>query len=357
MDFSLLQPHTVTLYRLKEKSYNIEKVKARTLLSPLRFDLYGKLYYAKHRFDDPMQARRVYIEHIKAFNPDGREPGRDDKNSFEDFISTFDSLLDYFKDNDFDENKSVVPVSSNGIILDGAHRLAALAYYDKDITIARFVDVVPVGQFDYRYFKKRGLSQEVSDIMAKEILQWTQNCFVACLWPKIGDDKKKEIAFEHVNSFSTVFYAKRQYCSLSSFCTFIAKVYQRQSWVGCEKNGFAGAMDKALNCYDNNRNIDFVFFQSNKTLDQILVLKEEIRQQFSCGKHSLHITDNDEETKDIAYYVLSKEGLTEWLYRPNALGYISQLRDVILEKVYIFKNVHWIRLKSLVYSLIVRKFK
>ena len=149
MDFSLLQPHTVTLYHLKEKSYSVENVKARTLLSPLRFDLYGKLYYAKHRHDDPTQARRVYIEHIKAFNPDGREPGRDDKTSFEDFISTFDSLLDYFKDNEFDENKSIVPVSSNGIILDGAHRLAALAYYDKEITIARFVDVVPVCQFDY----------------------------------------------------------------------------------------------------------------------------------------------------------------------------------------------------------------
>ncbi len=355
MDFSLLQPHTVTLYNLKEKSYTIERVKARYLLSPLRFDLFAKLYYAKHRHDDSTQAYRVYMEHIKAFNPDGREPGRDDKTSFEDFKNTFDSLLDYFKDNDFDESKSIVPVSKDGIILDGAHRVAALAYYDKEVTIARFDDVVPVCQFDFQYFKERGLSQEVSDMIANEVLLWIPDCFVACLWPKMGDDKKKQLAVERIKGFSTVFFEKRLHCSLSSFGTFIAKVYQRQSWVGSEKNGFAGAMDKALNCYDTNKNIDFVFFQSDKTLDVILELKEEIRNLFLYGKHSLHITDNDEETKDIAYYVLSKEGLSEWLYKRNTLGYISLLRDIVREKVFILKKVHWIRFKIFVYSCLVKK--
>lgn len=357
MDYSLFQSHTVTLYNLKEKTYTIERVKARSLLSPLRFDLFAKLYYARHRYDDSTQAHRVYIEHIKAFNPDGREPGRDDKTSFEEFTNTFDSLLDYFKDNDFDETKSIVPVSSDGIILDGAHRVAALAYYDKEVTIARFDEVVPVCQFNYLYFKKRGLSQEVSDIIANEVLLWIPDCFVACLWPKMGDDKKKQMAIERIKSFSTVFFVKRLHCTLSSFGTFIAKVYQRQSWVGSEKNGFAGAMDKALNCYDTNKNIDFVFFQSYKTLDEILELKEEIRNLFLYGKHSLHITDNDEEAKDIAYYLLSKEGLSEWLYKRNTLGYISLLRDIVREKVFIFKKVHWIRFKTFVYSFLVRNKK
>lgn len=355
MDFSLLQPHTVNLYDLTNKTYTIERVKAKSLLSPLRFDLFAKLYYAKHRDDDPTKARHIYIEHIKAFNPDGREPGRDDKISFEDFIRIFDSLLDYFKENNFDEKESIVPLSSNGIILDGAHRVAALAYYNKEITIARFNGVVSVCQFDYLYFKMRGLSQEVSDTIAKEILNWTPYCFVACLWPKMGDDKKKEMAIDRIKRFSTVFYAKKLHCSLSSFGTFIARIYQGQSWVGSEKNGFAGAMDKALNCYDTNKNIDFVFFQSNKMLDEILELKEEIRNLFIYGKHSLHITDNDEETKDIAYLVLSKEGLSEWLYKHDSWGYVFLIRDIVREKIYIFKKVHWIRFKTFFYSFLIRK--
>lgn len=352
MDFSLLQPHTIDLYNLTNKTYTIERVKAKSLLSLLRFDLFAKLYYAKHRSDNPKQARQVYLEHIKAFNPDGKEPGRTDKTSFDDFLNTFDSMIDYFKHNEFDENKSIVPVCIDGFILDGAHRVAALAYYDKEITIARFDDVIPICKFDYMYFKKRGLPQNISDIIAAEILNWTPNCYLACLWPKMGKDPNKQVVIKRIRSFATIFYSKRVHCSLSTFGTFIAKVYQKQPWVGNEKNHYSGAMDKALNCYDKNNHIDFVYFQSDKPLIEILELKEEIRNLFKHGKHSIHITDNDDEVKDISNYILSKKGLSEWLYKKNYTGYLSKIEDITIENIYIFKKVHWIRFKSLIYSFI-----
>ena len=81
-----IQEHTVKIYNLNNQSYQIETVKARTLLSPYRFDLYAKLYYIKHRKERPEKALEVYNQHIKTFNPDWKEPGREDKISQKDFI-------------------------------------------------------------------------------------------------------------------------------------------------------------------------------------------------------------------------------------------------------------------------------
>lgn len=355
MDYSLFQDHTVNLYRLTEKRFTIKHITARSLLSPLRFDLFAKLFYARNRNVLPLQAQKVYMEHIKAFNPDGHEPGRDDKSSFEDFLSSFNNLLDYFRDNDFDDSISIVPVAENGIILDGAHRIAALAFYNKKVTVALFEDVLPVSQFDYSYFKKRGLSQDICDIIAKEVLNWIPNCFVACLWPKMGNDTQKQIALEHLKSDGVVFYSKKIHVSLSAFGTFIAKVYQMQPWVGNKQNGFAGAKDKALNCYGKNKNVDFIFFCFNKSLHELLAIKGAIRGLYPYQKHSLHITDCDEETKDVAYYVLSKDGLEEWLYTKDTAGYLTRFRESLQERMYIFRNVQWIQFKSLVYSCMFKK--
>lgn len=48
INFSLLQPHTVKLYNLECKEYEVQDVPARSLLVGSRFDLFAKLYYIRH---------------------------------------------------------------------------------------------------------------------------------------------------------------------------------------------------------------------------------------------------------------------------------------------------------------------
>ena len=62
------------------------------LISP-RFDLFAKVYYIRMREENRVEAERVYKEHIKAFNPDFKEPGRDDKSGYDDFVSSFDQFF------------------------------------------------------------------------------------------------------------------------------------------------------------------------------------------------------------------------------------------------------------------------
>lgn len=353
MDYSLFQEHTVRLYDLKNHPFKVQKVKARSLLSVYRFDLFAKLYYARFREKRPELAKTVYLEHIRAFNPDGKEPGRPDKTSFEDFLQTYDDLLDYFKENDFDDTKSIVPLSSDGIILDGGHRVAALSFYDKEITVAVFDNVYPVGQFDYIYFKQRGLPQNIRDIIAFEIFNWIPDCFVACMWPRMDSGIKKDQAIDVLNSLSQPFYRKSFDVNLSSLTSFIANVYKDQSWVGTAVNNFAGAKDKALNCYMKGNRLDLFFFTSTAPIEEILRKKEQIRSLFPYGKHSIHITDNNAETQDIAFYALSPSGIDQWLYVGNWKGW-KQFQESVAECFYIFRHTYWIDFKVKVASLLFK---
>lgn len=351
MDFRLIQEHTVQLYGLKDHHFEIKAVNARELLSVYRFDLFAKLFYARHRDENPELAREVYLRHIKVFNPDGKEPGRTDKHSFDDFIQTYDYLLDYFKDHDFDARRSVVPVSSDGVILDGAHRVAALAYYDKEIIIAKFEDVIPVCQFDYLYFKQRGLSQNICDIIAREIIYWVPNCFVACLWPRMGTSSGKEKARDLLYQLELPFYHRSYDVNLDSLTFFIAEIYRRQPWVGTEANHFAGAKDKALNCYAKGNSLDLYFFATSKSLEDILQVKDKIRSLYPYEKHSIHITDNHAETDDIAFFALTQRGLEQWAYAGNWKGW-QLIKHNIMEKYYIFQHTDWVSFKVFVVSLL-----
>lgn len=342
IDFSLLQRHTVELYNLEEKEYIVQDVPARSLLSGQRFDLFAKLYYIRNRHVNNKLAREVYCHHIKAFNPDLKEPGREDKNGYDDFLNSFDALIDDLGTNGFNPDKSLIPVDTKGIILDGAHRLSVLAYADKSVRIVRFNEVVSNGCFDYEYFLKRGLNWRIADLIAAEMVQWSSNMLIACLWPRMGSKEVKKETLNLINEQYPLCYDKTINTNLESFVRFIAKVYEAQPWVGDESNHFAGARHKALNCFAANKQITFALFEADK-LDDIIAFKENIRQRFQSEKHSIHITDNVEETREIAAVVFDEEQQKKWNKLNNA-GLV-RLREAFNERLFYFQNVTFINWK------------
>lgn len=353
MDWGLLQEHTVNIYGLKTKHFTIYKVPARSLLNASRFDLYAKLFYISNRAEDPELARGVYINHILAFNPDGKEPGRTDKCGVEDFINFFDRLIDYFKDNEFDETISLVPVGSGNVILDGAHRVAALAYYNKEISIIQFHDVTPKCSFDYNYFLKRGMSWRIADIVALESLNWMNNVYVACLWPRITTEEKRRVKTVIMDTYHII-YSRSFPISLKSLSKFVTYVYRNQDWIGNEENGYWGAYNKALLCYGPSKTVQFIFFEGSN-LSEILLMKEKIRGIFPYNKHSLHISDALEETKEIGKLILLEKGLSLWL-ASNREGSLLHLKEQIREKKELFCNVTLINWKVRVYRFLKRKY-
>lgn len=346
-----IQQHTRTLYQLDSKHYEIKKVAARNLLHVSRFDLFAKLFYIRHKESAPQLARQVYCEHIKVFNPDLKEPGREDKQGMDKFIHTFDQLIADFATSEFDETKSIVPVDKNGVILDGAHRVAALAYYGKKVTIAQFDDVTSHGIFDYNYFLSRGLSFEIADIIALEATMWCKNLYAACLWPKVSQSADRERVKRFIRNNTSLVYEKKFLVSLSQLTRFVAQIYANQSWVGTEANHFKGARDKALQCYSSHKRFEILLFQSSLPLDDIIYMKETIRGHFNYGKHAIHITDNDAETRLLSDLVLDKTKRKEWLDDGGFFS-LNSLYEKMSERILLFRYQYLIPFKTYVFRLL-----
>ena len=141
------------------------------LLSKYRFDIFVKYYYVKSYIEnyDLKEAKKIYLSHIKAFNnfhePDGR------KNNAKDFIIKFNSLIENIKSCK-NLDKTIIPISTTGIPIDGAHRIAIALYFDLKIQYCVF-DLLD-GKYDGIFFLQRGMPykyvQEIKDL-SKKILK------------------------------------------------------------------------------------------------------------------------------------------------------------------------------------------
>ena len=136
---------------------NVYKTNPINLLSKYRFDIFVKYYYVKSYIENKnvTEAKRIYLSHIKAFNnfyePDGR------KNSPKDFIEKFNALIDNIKFCN-NLNKTVIPISTTGIPIDGAHRIAISLYFNLEIKYCVF-DLLD-GKYDEIFFLQRGMPYE-----------------------------------------------------------------------------------------------------------------------------------------------------------------------------------------------------
>lgn len=337
-----IQPHTVEIYNLNEQNVSGGGMDARRLLHPSRFDLFAKLFYIRNRTENRALAERVYKEHIKAFNPDLTEPGNAAKSGYDAFLSVFDEMIDTFRDEEFDSARSLVPVTEDNIPLDGAHRVAALAYYGRNVGTAVCFGCRPKADFDYLYFKGRGLAWDTMDLIANEMTGYIPNLYAACLWPRIAD--KQQIVSLISKRFRIV-YEKSLKLSFEPFKRLISIVYEGQPWTHIPES----LQDKALQCYGFNRKVDFIFFTADELAD-VIALKDEIRALCGVGKHSVHITDNAGETQVVARSILLADERAKWAGKAS-----NGLRERLAERWFYFRNVTLINIKVAIAGLLSRR--
>lgn len=133
---------------------NVYRTSPINLLSKYRFDIFVKYYYVKSYIEnyELNEAKKIYLSHIKAFNnfhePDGR------KNNANDFITKFNFLIENIKSCK-SLDKTIIPISTTGIPIDGAHRIAISLYFDLKIQYCVF-DLLD-GKYDETFFLQRGM--------------------------------------------------------------------------------------------------------------------------------------------------------------------------------------------------------
>ena len=151
----------------RRKKVRIYETSPINLISQYRYDVFIKHYYVKSYIENKNYAlaKEIYLEHIKSFNnflePDGEKKGK------EEFINKFNSLIINIQQEGI--NKTIIPITKNGEIIDGAHRLAIALYLNKRIRFAIF-DLLDAN-YGKEFFIKRGFKEKYIKIIEEEVVK------------------------------------------------------------------------------------------------------------------------------------------------------------------------------------------
>lgn len=289
--------------------YKIEEMDAIDLLVPERIDLIAKWKYIEYREKgfDLSYIKEVYTAHIEAFsNGNYTEPGNEDKNSIEKYFIIFDRLIDNIKKNGINESISVIPVGQNNAIMDGAHRVAIAAYFNLKVPIIRFEHLSV--NYGATFFKNRLLSEKYIDYLVAEYCKFKNNVYFACVWPRAKGDMQMGNTTALLNQGSKVLYSKKIKFSYDGLRNLIIQIYLGEDWIGNFSDNFSGALNKVDECYDSENYLSIYILESS-SFDNILRLKSKVREIFNVGNHSIHITDNQKETIQLAHILLNSNSI------------------------------------------------
>ena len=303
-------PYFIQTWRYEDDvELPVEYCRPEQFLVPDRIDLICKLYYieCREKAVDMTFANELYTEHLRAFSEGTfKEPGNDEKDSLEKYFNTFDKLIDDIKSNGFDAKKSVIPVSDNGVILDGSHRVAVAIYFNIELPIVRIHGIEP--RYNTAFFRKNGLKRIYLDFMADRYIRSKEQTYVVCLWPAGYDEEKNKAADKILRENSHVVYHKQIRFNYNGIRQLVTQVYHHQEWTGGLENGFSGTEGKAKPCYAPNK-LTTVYVIEGITQPEIIKLKNKIRDIYKIENHSIHITDTKEEAIEAAELLLNENSI------------------------------------------------
>ena len=290
--------------------YTVEEVPARSLLNSTRFDLMAKWIYidALEHGTDMSLAKAIYEDNIRAFSSGTFiEPGKEDKDALNKYYYDFNKIIEDIKENGFNSAESIIPLGCNGEIFDGAHRVSAAAYFNKNVTVVKFQDIKPNSEYDYKFFTRYLMSTENMGHMANAYAQVMPNCYMACVWP-VADRKKLGVIEDIISEVGTIVYGQDVYLTYTGIRNFMVKIYGHQSWPGTPENGYSGVDEKARACYYKKNPVRSYLFQAD-SLDDVISAKAKIRNIFELENHSIHISDSSEETRNMAQILYKRENV------------------------------------------------
>jgi GT2 family glycosyltransferase/tetratricopeptide (TPR) repeat protein len=270
-----------------------------------RFDIPAKHIYVKHREMKVGSdfARRLYAEHIKAFNG-FHEPDGSGKTGEKAFIESFDTTIDSIREKGFDESQSMLPVTQGGDLVEGSHRLAACIYYGKKVGVLGFS--FDTWAYPWNFFLDRGLAREYCDAIASEHITLKDNTYLALLFPSaVGrDDEARKV----LEKYCSIFYEKSVRLVNDGPVILMNQIYKHENWLGNAANNYAGARLKAGECFRSDLPVR-VFLIETDDPARLKQAKDEVRALYNIANHSIHINDTREETVRVGRLLLNDNGV------------------------------------------------
>ncbi len=315
---------------LIREEYEVKVCNAIELLTYNRLDLAFKLVYLNMRNHHASYAEELYKDHIRAFTLGTfQEYGNEEKSSFEHYLLDFKDISKNIENHGFDSTQTIIPVSRDGSILNGAHRLACAIFHNKRV---RCIELeTPSPQYNYECFYKRGISNTNLEVAVNQFIQTASNVYLAFIWP-IATGKDKEIE----SIFNKIIYKKEVLLNLDGAHNLLSQIYAGEEWLGSIENNFRGVDVKRNKCFTNSKHLRVIAFQSDSLLDT-LQMKEQIRALFNIGKHSIHITDTKEEALKMSQIIFNENSI-HFLNFAKPYKFPSAHKQIHVYKEFLIQN-------------------
>ncbi len=273
-----------------------------------RFDLIAKILYLKNI--DNTFYRDLYLKSIYSLNG-FKEDNGEEKSKAQDFLNSFTKTYESINKSWFLSDTSLIPISKKTkILLDWAHRLSSC------YVLNRNVDVVEVDEdatvYNYNYFASKWFDWVLLDYCLQEYINnMSDNVFSGILWWK-SKWKLTEVKsiIEKYNGVNIC--TKEIVLTEKGKHNIIVSCYKDEKWLWNISNNYIWAQKKIDMCFgpkDNTIRVIFFEFHYAISENQLIKLKEEIRDIFKIEKNSIHITDNKAETRELSNIFLNKNSI------------------------------------------------
>lgn len=301
--YDYLTPRFCETYNLEEdKEFEIEHINPNSLFCSKRLDLVVKYKYVDAYLNkkDMTFIKKVYKAHIEAFSQGLYiEPGQEnEKKSIYDYYRAFNELIENISKNGFDEKKSAVPIGKDNIICNGSHRVAIAMYLGCTVPCIRLQGIKNIA--DYRYFQKRLMPEKYIDYMALGYCAMRKNIYAGIIWPKgnkiLSESRRiQRRVRRELSAIGNIVLTKELKVSFNECNEMVKEIYYPASWLGKKEEGCPGAKGKTEAVYDEQKIIKFFLIECT-SLEKIITVKKIIRDYMDIGNHSIHISDNYNET-------------------------------------------------------------
>ncbi|MBL1457965.1 MAG: hypothetical protein COA34_008900 [Methylophaga sp.] len=286
---------------LTNSEYEVLFKPASELLTWNRLDLAFKLLYLEHKSNCITFAEEIYREHIEALTLGSyKEPGNSEKNSAQSFIDEFEHTFHAISSMGFDQNQSIIPLSS-GSIVNGAHRIASAIVAGKPVACVNIETEAHC--YDYKFFYNRNVRTSSIEAAVSQFIEKAPNVHIALIWPSaIGHEK------ELISLIPNIIYRKDINLTGKGAKNLLINVYHSESWLGSYVNQFKGVQGKLVECFKTTNPLRAIAFQAN-THEEVLLIKEKIRALYKLGKHSIHTTDTATEALRVSRILFNDNGV------------------------------------------------
>ncbi|MCA9262216.1 MAG: hypothetical protein KDA60_00145 [Planctomycetales bacterium] len=278
-----------------------------TLSFARRFDIFIKLRYAQAYLAGKVDEfhREMYCSHIRAFNAftEIDENGVPTKLGAVDFLRSFQATIDSINAVGY-RPEFPIPVTGDLVPLNGAHRIAACLATGCSLNVLERAGAVPP-VWNAPFFHDRHVAEEYLDDAALCLVECLPRLHAAIIFA--AGFEQRELIVDQVCTVGDVHYRKELRLSRSGADNLIRVVYDGENWLGKREHGYQGARGKARPCFPATlpAHAELVVFQRHGSLDEIVNAKQSIREVIGVGKHSVHITDSDDEVRSIAPWLLN----------------------------------------------------